>query len=126
MHDTGTAGVLGDLSRFSQEFYHCLTARADTWFEVTEAVLCTEGAVTSLAELSLVAEHRRGHGALYDGVNQGRVDLDRFRDLVACQQIPRCEDGRLVLVIDVSNWLRPDANTSPDRLFCHTYGLASG
>lgn len=126
MHDTGTAGVLGDLSRFRQEFYQCLSARADTLFEVTEAVLCTEGAVTSLAELSLVAEHRRGHGALYDGVNQGRVDLDRFRNLVAYQQIPRCEDGRIVLAIDVSNWLRPDANTSPDRLFCHTYGRASG
>ncbi|MGW5251379.1 NF041680 family putative transposase, partial [Streptomyces sp. NPDC004129] len=25
-----------------------------------------------------------------------------------------------------SNWLRPDANTSPDRLFCHTYGRGKG
>jgi DDE superfamily endonuclease len=31
-----------------------------------------------------------------------------------------------VLAIDISNWLRPDANTSPDRLFCHTYGRGSG
>ncbi len=126
VHDTGAAGGFGELSRFRQEFYHCLTGRADALFEVADAVLCTEGRVTSLAELSLVAEHRRGHGALYDSVNQGRVDLDRFSNLVACQQIPRCEDGRIVLAIDVSNWLRPDANTSPDRLFCHTYGRASG
>jgi hypothetical protein len=27
---------------------------------------------------------------------------------------------------DVSNWLRPDAGTSPDRLFCHTYGRGKG
>jgi hypothetical protein len=39
---------------------------------------------------------------------------------------PRCGDSRIVLAIDVSNWLRPDASTSPDRLFCHTYGRAKG
>jgi hypothetical protein len=68
VHDTGQAGALGDLSRFRQELYGCLTARADALFELTDAVLCTDGPVTSLAELSLTAEHRRGHGALYDAV----------------------------------------------------------
>jgi hypothetical protein len=29
-----------------------------------------------------------------------------------------------VLAVDVSPWLRPDAPTSPDRLFCHVYGRA--
>jgi hypothetical protein len=38
VHDTGTAGALGDLSRFRQEFYQCLTARADTLFELAEAL----------------------------------------------------------------------------------------
>lgn len=126
VHDAGAAGALGELSRFRQEFYQSLTARADTLFEVTDAVLCGEGPVTSLAEVSLAGEHRRGHGALYDSVNQGRIDLGRFRNLVACQQIPRCDDGRIVLAIDVSNWLRPDANSSPDRLFCHTYARGKG
>src|SRR5882724_2151975 len=27
-----------------------------------------------------------------------------------------------MLAVDVSPWLRPDAVTSPDRLFCHVYG----
>ena len=120
VHDAGAAGALGELSGFRQEFYQCLTARADALFELSDAVLCTEGPVTSLVELSLTAEHRRGHGALYDCVNQGRIDIGRFRNVVARQQIPRCDDGRIVLAIDVSNWLRPDANTSPERLFCHT------
>jgi hypothetical protein len=31
-------------------------------------------------------------------------------------------DGRIVLAVDVSNWLWPDASTSAERLFCHTYG----
>jgi hypothetical protein len=30
--------------------------------------------------------------------------------------------GRLVLAVDVSAWLRPDAATSDQRLFCHVYG----
>jgi hypothetical protein len=28
----------------------------------------------------------------------------------------------LVLAVDVSPWLRPDAPTSAQRLFCHVYG----
>jgi hypothetical protein len=126
VHDTRTAGALGDLSRFREEFHDCLTARADVLFELADAVLCADGPVTALVELSLAAEHRRGHGALYGGLNQGRVDIGRFRNVVARQQIPRCEDGRIVLAIDVSNWLRPDAATSPGRLFCHTYGRGKG
>jgi hypothetical protein len=126
VHDTGMAGALGDLSRFREEFHQCLAARADTLFELTEAVLCTDGPVTSLVELSLAAEHRRGHGALYDSLNQGRIDIGRFRNVVARQHLPRCDDGRIALAIDVSNWLRPDANTSPDRLFCHTYARGKG
>jgi hypothetical protein len=31
-----------------------------------------------------------------------------------------------VLAADVSNWLRPGAVTSPERLFCHVYGRAKG
>lgn len=36
--------------------------------------------------------------------------------------MPRAADGRLVLAVGVSPWLRPDAGTVPDRSFCHTYG----
>jgi hypothetical protein len=126
VHDDDRAVASGALAGFRQEFYDCLTARADALFELTDAALCADGPVTTLVELSLAAEHRRGHGALYDSLNQGRIDIDRFRNVVASQQIPRCDDGRIVLAIDVSNWLRPDAATSPDRLFCHTYGRGKG
>ena len=40
--------------------------------------------------------------------------------------LPRAADGRLMLAVDVSNWLRPGAATSPDRLFCHVYGRGKG
>jgi hypothetical protein len=126
VHDPSAAAALGDLSRFRHQFHQCLTSRPDALFELTDAVLCGDGPITSLVELSLVAEHRRGHGTLYDCLNSGRIDIARFRNLVACQQIPRGDDGRITLAIDVSHWLRPDANTSPDRLFCHTYARGKG
>ncbi|MCA1707010.1 MAG: transposase, partial [Actinobacteria bacterium] len=121
-----TGGDLGVLADFRQEFYRCLTARADTLFELGDAVLCAEGPVTSLVELSLVAEHRRGHGALYDGLAAGRLDPQRLRRSLTALALPRAGDGRIILTVDVSAWLRPDAATSPDRLFCHVYGRGKG
>lgn len=126
VHHTGATAAPGDLPTFRAAFGQCLTTRADALFELTDAALCADGPVTSLVELSLEPEHRRGHGALYDGLNSGGIDIDRFRTVVARQSIPRCDDGRIALAIDISNWLRPDANTSPERLFCHTYGRGKG
>ena len=111
----------GDLIRFRAVFYACVTARADELFELTEALLCTEGPVRTLVELALAPEHRRGHGALYDGINHGRIEVARLRRALAGLPLPRARDGRIVLGVDVSPWLRPDAPTSPGRLFCHTY-----
>jgi hypothetical protein len=48
-----------------------MAARADELCELADAVLCADGPVQTLAGLSLAPEHRRGHGALYDAVNQG-------------------------------------------------------
>ncbi|MGW4965599.1 transposase [Nonomuraea sp. NPDC004186] len=38
--------------------------------------------------------------------------------------LPRWPDGRIVLAVDVSPWLRSDATCSAERLFCHVYGRA--
>lgn len=120
----GHAGVdvLGVLSGFRTEFYGCLTARRDVLFELVDAVLCTDGPVKTLVDLTLAPEHRRGHGALYDALNCGRIDVARLRWALAALPLPRAADGRIVLAVDVSPWLRPDADTSSDRAFCHTYG----
>jgi hypothetical protein len=120
-NDASRVESLAVLSRFRTDFYACLTARVDALFELTDALLCTEGPVRTLVGLSLAPEHRRGHGAMYDALNKGWIDVDRLRTDLARLPLPRyC--GRLVLAVDVSAWLRPDAATSPDRLFCHVYG----
>jgi hypothetical protein len=123
--DAGT-GPAAVLSRFRRDFHACLDARGDEIFELADAVLCADGPVRDLAGLSLVPEHRRGHGALYDAVNQGRIDVSRLRRSLAGLPLPRAADGRLMLAVDVSNWLRPGAATSPERLFCHVYGRGKG
>jgi hypothetical protein len=119
-------GPVAVLSRFRRDFHACLSARADELCELADAVLCADGPVQSLAGLSLVAEHRRGHGALYGAVSHGRIDVGRLRRSLAGLPLPRAADGRLILAVDVSNWLRPGAATSPGRLFCHVYGRAKG
>ncbi|GDY60480.1 hypothetical protein SVIO_111030 [Streptomyces violaceusniger] len=110
------------LSRFRVEFYECLYARADALFELTDAVLCADGPVKTLVELSLAVEHRRGHGAMYAALDRGWLEPARLRRALAGLPLPRAADERIVLAVDVSNWLRPDAPTSEDRLFCHVYG----
>ncbi|MFG2463824.1 NF041680 family putative transposase [Streptomyces sp. NPDC048523] len=114
------------LSRFRAEFYECLNGRGDALFELADALLCTEGPVRTLVDLALAPEHRRGHGALYGGLNNGRLDVARLRRTLAGVPLPKAADGRLVLAADVSPWLRPDAATAPDRSFCHTYGRGEG
>ena len=90
VHDD-RAGVepITELCRFRDGFYSCLGARADAQFELTEALLCADGPVRSLVDLSLAPEHRRGHGALYDGLNHGSIEVARLRRGVAGLPLPR-------------------------------------
>jgi hypothetical protein len=77
------------LSRFRLDLHACLTARGDELFELADAVLCAEGPVRTLAGLSLAAEHRRGHGALYEAVSHGRIEIGRLRRSLARLALPR-------------------------------------
>ena len=110
------------LAGFRGELYRCLTRRGDALFALADAVLCEGRRVTDLARLSLVPEFGRGHGALYDALNAGEVQVARLRTALAGLPLPAWGDGRIRLGVDVSAWLRPDAVTSPGRAFCHVHG----
>ena len=69
--DAARVESLSALSRFRADYDDCLPGRPDTLFDLTDAVLCAEGPVTSLVELSLQSSFRRGHGALYDALARG-------------------------------------------------------
>src|SRR5262245_37830115 len=116
----------GVLAGFRGELYRCLARRRDAPFELADAVLCRPGRVHMLAELSLEPECRRGHGAVYDAVNCGEVQIARLRRALAALPVPAWPDGRIRLAADVTSWLRPDAATSPELLFCHCYGRGRG
>jgi hypothetical protein len=118
----GAADPAGLLRAFREDLYWSLISRRDALFELCDAVLLAPGRVTDLARLSLVPEFRRGHGALYDALNAGRAGFSRVRRALAGLPLPAWPDGRIRLAVDVSPWLRPDAETSPERLFCHVHG----
>jgi hypothetical protein len=82
--------------------------------------------VHSLVGLCLAPEHSRGHGALYDALSCGQIDAGRLRETLARLPLPRMFGGQVVLAVDGTPWLRPDAPTCPDRLFCHVYGRGRG
>jgi hypothetical protein len=84
--------ALERLRGFRQSLYECLGARADALFELADAVLCADHAVTSLVRLCLEPEFTRGHGALYDALSAGRVDDEKLFSLLAAE-LPQSVDG---------------------------------
>ncbi|GIF13538.1 hypothetical protein Ate01nite_35700 [Actinoplanes teichomyceticus] len=62
--EVGAAGVLPG---FRDELYRCLTARSDALLELADAVLCADGPVRASVDVTLTAEHRRGHDACMTG-----------------------------------------------------------
>ncbi len=79
---TDPAACRAALVEFRQRLYECFGRRADALFELVDAVLTADGPVSSLVELSLEKAFRRGHGALYDAVASGEVDVAALAALI--------------------------------------------
>jgi hypothetical protein len=124
--EDGADRGMGLLAGFRRELYCSLGMRRDALFEACDALACRPERVHMLAELCLEPECRRGHGGVYDALNCGEVVIGRLRRAVDAIPLRRWDDGRIRLACDVSNWLRPDAETSPERLFCHCYARGQG
>jgi hypothetical protein len=107
---------------FREDLYWSSTRRADALFDLCDAVLCAPGRVSDLARLSLAPEFSRGHGALNGVLNAGQAGFARLRRALAGLPLQAWPDGRVRLAVDVTPWLRPDADASPERLFCHVHG----
>ena len=116
----------GLLAGFRDELYRSLGLRRDALSEACDALACRPERVHMLAELCLEPECRRGHGGVYHAVNRGEVRIGRLRQALAGIPLRQWDDGRIRLACDVSNWLRPEAVTSPERLFCHCYARGKG
>jgi tetratricopeptide (TPR) repeat protein len=107
------------LIAFRSGLYRCFTRRGDALFDLVDAVLTAQGPVESLVELSQEKAFRRGHGALYDALADGDVDVARLAGLIASSWEP-ADEGPVKVAVDVSAWPRPDAVTSPGLCHCYT------
>ena len=102
------------LHSFRRSLYECFHRRADALFELTDAILAAE-AVHSPVHLSLETSHRRGWGSFYAALDQGRIDAEALRGLLA--RLPLAGSATPVYSVDVSVWPRCDAECSPQRGF---------
>jgi hypothetical protein len=117
--DSAPVACLGRLVAFRSALYGCFGRRADALFELVDAVLTAQGPVDSLVELSEQKAFRRGHGALYDALACGDVDVESLAGLIASSwDCP--DDGPVKIAVDVSAWPRPDAVTSEGLCHCYT------
>ncbi|GAA3598334.1 hypothetical protein GCM10022295_93150 [Streptomyces osmaniensis] len=86
LHHEARRDAFDFTSHFREDLCACLNRRGDALFELTDAMLCENGPVTSPVDLMLLAEHRRGHGALYDMLNCGRINEARLRHATLCSR----------------------------------------
>lgn len=110
-----------------EEFRHtlyttCFTQARDSLFELSDALLSDTHA-RSFAELSLAACFARKWPSLYEALEDGRIDRSALQHLFASSLPTAMVGSRLVLGLDVSSILRPDATTSNDRTFVHRSNL---
>ena len=111
-----TAPTATVLRAFRAGLYGCFTGWSDGLFELTDALLCAPGPVSSVPALSLQPIFRRSHGSLYKALARGGIDTDALREL---QVAYRPADWPAVFAVDTSSWPRCDAETSPQRGFYH-------
>lgn len=64
----------------------------------------------TLVDLVLGPEHRRGHGALYGGLSQGRIEASRLRRALVGMPLPKAADGRLVLAVELRHARPPSTD----------------
>ena len=102
---------------FRRDLYATFRSWGDAFFELTDAVLCASGPVTSLPRLSLEPEFRRSHGSLYRSLAKGAIDADALRSLLVAN---RPVKWPAVFAVDASTVERCDAECSPERGFYYS------
>lgn len=111
------------LEVFRHNLYHaCFRRAADALFDLCDALL-TDVLARSLVELSQAASFQRAWPSVYEALEDGLIDrtalIALFIDLLPQRMI----GPRLVLGLDTSSILRPDAHTSRDRTLVYRSNL---
>jgi hypothetical protein len=111
------------LEVFRHNLYHgCFKHAADALFDLADALL-TDLFARSFVELSQASSYRRAWPSLYQALQDGRIDRPALSRLFVDMLPRRLVGKRLVLGLDTSSILRPDARTSPDRTLVYRSNL---
>jgi hypothetical protein len=111
------------LDTLRHNVYHCCFTRGgDALFDLADALL-TDPSARSFIELSQAPSFRRSWSSLYEALEDGRIDRGALLREFITLMPSRFLRGRLVLGLDTSPILRPEAHTAPDRTFVHRSGL---
>ena len=111
------------LEVYRHNLYHeCFTRAADALFDLADALLTDVGA-GSLIELSQAACFRRGWPSLYAALEDGQIDRTALIRVFTELLPQRMVGTRLVLGLDTSSILRPQAHTSSDRTLVYRSNL---
>ena len=105
------------LVTFRRDLYGTFGSWGDALFELTDALVCASGPLTSLPGLSLEPEFSRSHGSLYKALERGEIDTDALRRLLVTN---RPVDWPMVFAVDASTVERCDAECSPERGFYYS------
>jgi hypothetical protein len=111
------------LDVFRYNLYHaCFTRAADALFDLCDALL-TDVAARSFVELSQAASFQRAWPSVYEALEDGQIDRPALIALFVDLLPQRLIGPRLVLGLDTSSILRPDAHTSRDRTLVYRANL---
>jgi hypothetical protein len=96
-----------------QQLRICLTRSGDALFELADA-LSSESQAKSLPELSLSPSFRRKWSSVYEALEDGRVDIQRWQEVWTPALLAE-HDGPTWISLDSTSIPRPESETSPDR-----------
>jgi len=104
---------LNILLQVRHESYRCFERSADALFELMDA-LSSEPQARSLPELSLSPAFRRKWGSVYEALEDGQINEERW-SAVWTQALLGEHQGPIWISVDSTSIARPEAETSPDR-----------
>jgi hypothetical protein len=104
---------LNTMRQIRHQVWQCFSRSADALFELADA-LTGEVAADSLPELSLSASFRRKWSSVYEALEDGRIETQRWSRIWTAALLTS-QEGPVWLSVDATSIARPEAETSPDR-----------
>ena len=104
------------LQEFRQQLLGIFSTRADSLFELIDALLLSLEPRSPI-ELSLSPAFRRRFASVYDALRQGQIDPELARQLLTSAEPAEAVQigGCAIYATDSTITARPDAKTLPDR-----------